>query len=252
VNTPSTTTLSVSVIIPCYNEEKYVGLLLDDLAAQTIKPKQVIIADSQSTDKTVAVAKSYADSLPIQIAVSAIRSPGAARNAGAKLATGDYIMFTDADNRITGTTIEQLVAATDNGRLDYVSPLFTLPSTGWFEQRVAQGINDFILSPATAERVAPGIGGCMFVRRKLHETTQGFDAQLTTEEDMNYLKDLKRTGATHTVARDLFIETSDRRFKVDGKLLILLHFLPRDWWIARNITYPLLEKLGKNKQYGMF
>lgn len=243
---------SVSVIIPCYNEEKYVGLLLDDLAKQTVKPKQVIIADSRSTDRTVAVVKRYASELPIQVTTSEIRSPGAARNAGSKLATGDYIMFTDADNRLTNTTIEQLTAATDNGRIDYVSPLFTLPSKGWFEQRVARGINNFILDPATTERFAPGIGGCMFVRRNVHEATNGFDAVLTTEEDMLYLKELKRRGATHAIAKDLFVETSDRRFSVDSKFIILLHFMPRDWWIARNVTYPILDKLGKNKRYGIF
>jgi glycosyltransferase involved in cell wall biosynthesis len=244
--------ISVSVIIPCYNEEKYVGLILSDLAKQTTKPKQVIIADSRSTDRTVAVVKRYANKLPIEIIVSEVRSPGAARNAGSKLATGDYIMFTDADNRLTDTTIQQLVTATKDGSIDYVSPLFSLPSKGRFEQGVARGINKFILNPATAERFTPGIGGCMFVRRKLHETTNGFDAQLTTEEDMLYLKELKQRGATHAIVKDLLVETSDRRFSVDSKLLILLHFMPRDWWIARNITYPILEKLGKNKQYGMF
>jgi len=245
-------TTSVSVVIPCYNEEHYVSALLDDLATQTVRPRQVIVADCRSTDNTVTVAMRYAKKLPLTIATSDIRSPGAARNAGATVATGKYILFTDADNHLPPDTIERLYTAAQKEHVEYISPLFTWPSRQRLQRRVTKGINRFIMSPATAKRIVPGIGGCMFVRRSVHEAVGGFDTDHMTEEDMYYLGKLKQYGASHLILKDLYIETSDRRFAVDGKLSIVLHFIPKRSWIGRYITYPLLRRLGKDKRYGMF
>lgn len=51
--------LTLSIIIPVYNEEDYLGKCLDSIAAQTLKPLEVIVVDNNSTDKTVAIARSY-------------------------------------------------------------------------------------------------------------------------------------------------------------------------------------------------
>lgn len=88
---------SLSVIVPCYNEERYLPRLLDQLCRQTVAPRQVIIADSNSTDGTIACAMAYHDRLPIQVAQTTKRTPGATRNAGAALATSEYLLFIDAD-----------------------------------------------------------------------------------------------------------------------------------------------------------
>ncbi len=55
----SKSALTLSIVIPAYNEERYIGACLDSIAAQTQKPDEVIVVDNNSTDKTVEVAAKY-------------------------------------------------------------------------------------------------------------------------------------------------------------------------------------------------
>ncbi|KKT87511.1 MAG: Cell wall biogenesis glycosyltransferase, partial [Candidatus Collierbacteria bacterium GW2011_GWD2_45_10] len=88
-----------SVIIPALNEEKYLPLLLADLAKQTTRDFEVIIIDGNSKDKTVAKAKLFKNKLPLlTILSSPVRNVSVQRNQGATKATGRYLLFNDADN----------------------------------------------------------------------------------------------------------------------------------------------------------
>jgi glycosyltransferase involved in cell wall biosynthesis len=51
--------LTLSIVIPVYNEENYLGRCLDSIAAQTVRPDQVIVVDNNSTDRSVRIARSY-------------------------------------------------------------------------------------------------------------------------------------------------------------------------------------------------
>ena len=55
----SSNTLTLSIVIPAYNEERYIGACLDSIAAQSVMPLEVIVVDNNSTDKTVQVARKY-------------------------------------------------------------------------------------------------------------------------------------------------------------------------------------------------
>jgi len=89
----------VTIVIPCKNEEKYIGHLLDSLSQQmSIRNVRIIIADAHSTDNTLQVMKMYKDVLNIEVIPGGPVSEG--RNNGAKLATTPYILFLDADVRL--------------------------------------------------------------------------------------------------------------------------------------------------------
>jgi glycosyltransferase involved in cell wall biosynthesis len=85
-----------SVIIPTYNRAGTIGRALDSVLAQSWKPLEVIVVDSYSTDRTAEILDRYSGR------VSVIRrpkqGPGAARNAGIKLAQGEIISFLDSDD----------------------------------------------------------------------------------------------------------------------------------------------------------
>ena len=51
--------LTLSIVIPVFNEQRYIKACLDSIAAQTVKPDEVIVVDNNSTDKTVQIAKKY-------------------------------------------------------------------------------------------------------------------------------------------------------------------------------------------------
>lgn len=91
---------TLSIIIPVRNEEHTVPKLLDSLAMQSIQPHQVIIVDDDSTDQTVAVASRY--DVEIKLKDKQSKKDGfvgktAACYRGSISATGDWIVFIDAD-----------------------------------------------------------------------------------------------------------------------------------------------------------
>ena len=87
---------SVSVIIPAYNVEYSLNHCIESVLAQNPKPKEIIVINDGSTDNTAKVAKSYRDK--ITYIEQENLGQGAARNAGLKIAKGEFIAFLDADD----------------------------------------------------------------------------------------------------------------------------------------------------------
>ena len=96
---------TVSVIIPCYNVQSYVAECLDSVLAQTFPADrmQIILTDDASTDKTRSILKRYEQRYPERILLIECTEnggPGTSRNAAMAYATGDWLMFVDADDTI--------------------------------------------------------------------------------------------------------------------------------------------------------
>ena len=87
----------ISVVIPCYNSEVYIGECLDSILHQSYTNLEVIVVDNGSKDNTVAKVKEITDPR-IKLVHEKIKGPAAARNRGLKEAQGDYIAFNDSDD----------------------------------------------------------------------------------------------------------------------------------------------------------
>lgn len=96
-----------TVIIPCYNAEKTLHRALDSLCVQNHLIKEVLLIDDGSQDNTRALVESYAARLPIHYHYQSNQGPSAARNAGLDRATGDYIIFLDADDALTAHVLAE-------------------------------------------------------------------------------------------------------------------------------------------------
>jgi glycosyltransferase involved in cell wall biosynthesis len=96
----------VSVIIPCYNAEPFVGEAIESVLGQTHDSVELIVVDDGSTDRSLDVIRSFGD----DVQVIAQENHGAchARNRGAEAAEGAYLMFMDADDVIGPATIQAL------------------------------------------------------------------------------------------------------------------------------------------------
>ena len=91
---------TISVIIPAYNAERFLGKSLDSILAQTYRELEVIVVNDASTDGTAAVIDYYASRDRRVRAVHKTANEGVsyARNDGLDLATGEYVMFLDSDD----------------------------------------------------------------------------------------------------------------------------------------------------------
>lgn len=97
----------VSVIIPAYNSEQFIAETLDCLVNQTLKDIEVIIVNDGSTDGTQNIIDSYCEKY--DIFKSYIKENGGvskARNYGLERATGEYVVFLDADDTYTEASLE--------------------------------------------------------------------------------------------------------------------------------------------------
>ncbi|MFO0703569.1 MAG: glycosyltransferase [Patescibacteria group bacterium] len=85
--------IKVSVVIPAYNEESYIGKTLESLQKQTVKPDEIIVVDNASTDKTSDIAKSYG----ARVICEPRSGTSFARKTGFDAASFEVIARTDAD-----------------------------------------------------------------------------------------------------------------------------------------------------------
>ena len=102
----------VSVIIPVYNGRNYLPDIVKCLQKQTCKDMEIIIVNDGSTDNSYELAVKLAETDDrIKVLTQPNRGPGAARNTGLQAATGEYITFVDADDRLPEDYIQALVTA---------------------------------------------------------------------------------------------------------------------------------------------
>lgn len=111
----------VSVIIPAYNSEQFIAETLDSLVNQTLKDIEVVIVNDGSTDGTQAIIDSYCEKH--SIFKSYIKENGGvskARNYGLERATGKYVVFLDADDTYTETSLEAFYETAEKTGADLV------------------------------------------------------------------------------------------------------------------------------------
>lgn len=101
--------ITISVIIPVYNAEKYLKTCLDSLISQTYANYEVLCVDDGSTDHSLNILRFYEKKdNRIKVFTQENAGPAAARNKALEYATGDYISFVDADDYLVENAFEIL------------------------------------------------------------------------------------------------------------------------------------------------
>ena len=116
---------AVSVIIPLYNAEKYIGECLDSVLKQTFKDFEIIIVDDCSTDNSVEVvrnfAKKFGERLKLKHTKKNSGTPGEPTNLGIDFSRGEYLFFMDNDDAIAPNALEKLYTTAKNFNADVVA-----------------------------------------------------------------------------------------------------------------------------------
>ena len=111
----STTQPLVSVIMNCYNGEKYLREAIDSVYAQTYRNWEIIFWDNKSTDKSAEIAKGYDDRIKYFRGEKNVRLYHA-RNLAISKATGEYVAFLDCDDIWLPNKLEKQVVMLENNR----------------------------------------------------------------------------------------------------------------------------------------
>ena len=114
----------ISVIIPCYNAEKFIRQCLISILASKFTDYEVIIVDDCSTDKTLAEVKNISEHFGERLKIISTKKnsggAGIPRNLGIKNSVGKYITFVDNDDMIFPTTLQNFFDVAENFNADVV------------------------------------------------------------------------------------------------------------------------------------
>ena len=180
--------MSVSIIIPTYNQARFLGAAVESALRQTRPALEVIVVDDGSTDGTREILAHFGDRIRVRRQEN--RGPAAARNAGISAARGDFLLFLDSDDVLLPACLELLLARfetdpslglvySDVEFFDVDGTLVSVADQG-IEGRVAREL--LLLEGPVISSAGSGI----MVPRRVAEEVGGFDDRLPASEDWDF------------------------------------------------------------------
>lgn len=198
----------LSIIIPTYNEEACLPVLLESIKKQSFDDYEIIVADANSTDKTREIAESY------ECIVTEGGLPAVGRNNGAKIAKGEYLLFLDSDLKLTDDYLRNVIY---EFRMERAGIAITqmLPMSNKVEDKLFHDFANYFM--ISVEKIKPHGAGCygIIAKKELHDACNGFDEELTFGEDTDYIERLA-SKERFKVLRNAKIGVSTRRLEEEG------------------------------------
>ena len=171
----------ISIIIPTFNEEKYLPKLLNSIKNQSFKEYEIIVSDNNSNDKTLEVAKKNK--------CKTVKGglPGMGRNNGAKAAKYDWLLFLDSDVLLPKMFLESFFEKSK--KYDYATCRIE-PLTHNFEYRFFYMLKNYS-NYISRNHIS---GQCLLIKKRLFEKIEGYDGSLTLGEEHDLAKRLRKHG----------------------------------------------------------
>jgi glycosyltransferase involved in cell wall biosynthesis len=205
----------LSVIVPTLNEEAHVGALLSNVMSQTRQPDEVLVVDAGSTDDTVALVRRF----PSMQLLTKKPPVACGRNLGGRNATGEVLIFLDADVRLPSNFFQGFLEEFEGRQLDVACPLYVpYRSTPAVERFHA--LFNFVMK--ALQGISPsGAGHCIAVRGDLFRESRGFDPSLKFD-DIELIRRLSEGRRFGIVEEPVFV--SDRRYREQGVMRMILRY----------------------------
>jgi glycosyltransferase involved in cell wall biosynthesis len=224
----------LTIVIPTYNEEKYIARTLYAIASQSGTHKiKIIIADAKSTDNTRALAEANGFELGLNLKVIDGGLPAVGRNAGAKLATTPYILFLDADITFTNRyAIKEAFGEISTGKYQMVGTTPVYKGEMDIRASIMFSLNKYITW--LLSKTEPfAIGGFTMINRQVFNRLGGYDEKAKQSED--WLLSKKIPPRKFKLILEL-ITQDNRRFKRYG-YFSMVKLLYNNWRNRNNTQY---------------
>ncbi|MDD5396996.1 MAG: glycosyltransferase family 2 protein [Candidatus Moranbacteria bacterium] len=229
--------MKLSIVIPAYNEEKYLGKCLKAVFAEiekTTHEVEVIVVDNASTDKTSDVAKTFPK---VKLVYEPKKGLSQARHSGYLASNGDIIANVDSDSTIPPGWIEKVFAEfSKNSRLVALSGPYYYPEmpklTNFFiHVYYAIGFLGHIINHHFLKVGAMLQGGNFILRRTALEKIGGYDTSIDFYgEDTDIAVRIQKVGLVKFVF-GLKMYTSSRRFQGEGIFLTGIRYVINHFWV---------------------
>jgi len=216
--------MKLSVVIPAYNEEKYLTETLEAvrLALGSIPEAEIIVVDNESTDATREIASAQG----AKIVDEDEHNIGRVRNTGSLAAAGEVLVFLDADTLVVSGVFEKIIAAMSDPRcvggsvaVEYEAPRRRQLFMRWFMRLWT------FLGRLTKMRQ----GALQFCRFEVFRELGGYDTTIYVGEDIEFHwrldKLAKKRGGFTAFVEEPVVQTSSRRWEKMGltRMLFFTH-----------------------------
>lgn len=203
--------MHLSVVIPAFNEARLIERSLQSVAASIAQNRkscftsEIIVVDNNSSDNTADLARRAGATVVFE----PVNQIGRARNAGAAQATGDWLLFLDADSLLSPELLADILRVIESGK--YVGCGSTLRMDGlpWWANVTLQ------LWTGTSVLFRWAAGALVVCRRDAFQEVGGFDQDLYALDEIRLSKQLKRWGRRHglpfTILTGHPLQTSSRK-----------------------------------------
>ncbi|MFZ5364419.1 MAG: glycosyltransferase family 2 protein [Patescibacteria group bacterium] len=223
--------MKISIIIPAYNEEKLLPRCLKSVFATHLpEDYEVIVVNNASTDRTEQIAKSFAG---VKVVMELNKGITRARQAGFRAATGDILVFFDADTVIPPDWFRVAVKKfKSDPKLVGVSGPYHFEAISWWARRlewfytwIILPIGEFVWKYILRQGGIMLLGGNFAVRREALEAINGFDTKLDFYgEDTNLTRRIGKIGKIY-YSNKLFVYSSPRRFEGEGGVKLAFKYV---------------------------
>jgi len=236
----------VSVVVPCYNCERYLEETIQSVKAQTYPEVELVLVDDGSTDGTRAIIERHAEEAICHFGPN--RGASAARTTGTELASGAYIQYLDADDRLRPDALEQRIDALEAESADVAySKYQRLRPTGYgfvTGDVVEKTLEDVHPDPETAtfrQFWLPPVA--LTYSRRIVEKIGGWNEDLPVIQDARFLQDAAFHGGTFVKVDSVLGEYRDHEAgSLSTTDQCAFH---RDIWVnARQIEERWRERQG--------
>lgn len=228
----------ISIIIPTLKEGPFLERTLKNLSELAL-PHEIIISDGGSTDETLAIARHYTDKITVWSEPHR-QTFGEAKNAGAALATGKYLVFIDADVIIPSPELffKKILAKFEKNPTIVA---MTVPLKPWAENRsfadsfFCEPLNIWYVISNNIFHYGNASGEFQMVRRSVFEDMHGYREDLAGGEDTDFFSRVGKIGRTLSFWQ-LSVQHSCRRAHKTGWLKLY-------WmWARQGFSVLLLSR----------
>jgi hypothetical protein len=184
--------MHLSIIIPAFNEELLIEACLKSvhaLLATNARPgltSEMIVVDNNSTDNTAELARRAG----AQVIFEPVNQIGRARNTGAAGATGDWLLFVDADSILNPELLGDILRLIEEGRIVGCGSAIKMQGLPWWASGVLR------LWTATSVLFRWAAGALVVSRADAFRDVGGFDQELYAADEITLSEKLKKWGRT--------------------------------------------------------
>lgn len=205
----------LSIIIPTLNEEDYLPRFLKEIKKQDFDDYEIIVADANSEDRTVEIAKEFG----CRVVSGGVPAKG--RNEGAKVAKGEILLFMDADNLyLPDNFFENILTEFKERELDAAYFPIYLDGNA-IDKVVCWGYN---LWTKMSQDFLPHASNSILATKEIHKRIGGFDETIMLAEDHEYVREVGKCGKFGYIEIEPVL-TSARRTERDGSVKTYLKYL---------------------------